>query len=187
LCNFIKLTLNFIQNLYTMCVCLYIHFSNYVCCAKSINYLYINNTILALSSNHSLVKALRQINFESMITYSLENIRRKGTTKPYPNCFFILPTIFKPRKNNALAKNADPNTDKNPSIIAGTFWCKTKLAITPIKVMKTIGFVITPLIVAIAMCFFLTWWSLLWCLLNSNKIKPIGLRITKDIGARRYM
>lgn len=103
-------------------------------------------SVIFKSQWHSLI----EITSRFIETYNFENIRRKGTTRPYPICFFIFPTIFKPRKNKELAKNADPRTVRNPSNISGTFCLKAKFAIIPINVMKTIGLVTTPLIVAIA-------------------------------------
>ena len=124
--------------------------------------------------------------------YLLQATNKKGTIRSNPRYFFIFPTRLIPRQNRAVAPNDSARTFRkgvrNQDLLLNSQAVKIWLAIKPKTTMKTIGFVITLLIVFKISLHFPICLSLFFEFLSSSNIsRPIGLSNAMETGMRRYM
>lgn len=74
-----------------------------------------------------------------MFTYSFISISTIGVSSSGPRKYFVLSTIRRPNRNNAVAENDFPKTSKTPATMRGNDPIANP-PITPNTVINNIGF-----------------------------------------------
>ena len=106
-------------------------------------------------------------------------------TLPLGFCLVLL-TMLRPKRNKAEAPKALPKVVKNPSMMDGKVPPKIKFPKIPKMVMKMIGLVLIDLKTFQIKVSLELEVALSCCLPISRKMIPMGLRMTREMGANRY-
>lgn len=98
------------------------------------------------NENNSIEKKIKLLHSNEMedrwgrnIAYSFTRMSMIGISRSGPQKYFVLSTIRRPNKNNAVAENDFPNTSNTPAIIGGSPSVNVKPPITPKTVINRIG------------------------------------------------